>query len=117
LFLVPHGGSGKNNHLEITPRLCVGTAASAIDGTCVEVAGGRALYFGADQPRITAEAMLPWSALGLDGPPADRRIKVEVSASAWYRSRWMSLSGADPATGSADPARWPTLRLGPAAAL
>jgi hypothetical protein len=117
LFLVPHGGTGQNNHLEITPRLCAGAASTAIEGTCVEVAGGRALYFGADQPRITAEAMLPWSALGVAGPPSDRRVKVEVSASAWFRSRWMSLSGSDPAAGSADPGRWSTLRLGPAAAL
>jgi putative intracellular protease/amidase len=116
LFLVPHG-AGNNNHLEITPLLCAGSAAATIEGKCTSVAGGKALYFGADQPRITAEALLPWSAFGVAGPPDNRRLKVEVSASAWFRSRWMSLSGSDPTAGSADPAHWAPIRLGPAAAL
>jgi hypothetical protein len=76
------------------------------------VAGAEVLYFGADQPRISAEALLPWRALGLAGPPAAGRIKVEVSAGAWLRARWMSLSGRPPAESSPDPARWIPMRLG-----
>ena len=56
--------------------------------------------------------LLPWSALGGDGPPAGRRLKVEVSASAWYHSRWMSLSGLPPGKGSASPRAWIEMRLG-----
>jgi hypothetical protein len=75
------------------------------------VPGARVLYFGADQPRIVGEALIPWRAIGLEGPPASRRIRVEVSSSAWFRSRWMSLSGLSPEAGSAAPDRWSVLRL------
>jgi hypothetical protein len=50
--------------------------------------------------------------LGLAGPPLRHRIKIEVSASAWFHSRLMSLSGAAPARGSADPKRWIEMQLG-----
>jgi hypothetical protein len=93
-------------------QLCQGAPAEHRDNACATVPGGDAYYFGADQPRITAEALLPWAALGSDGPPADGRIKVEVSASAWFHSRWMSLTGMAPAKGSASPRRWIEMRLG-----
>ena len=71
---------------------------------CRPPEGGKASYFGADQPRITAEARLPWAALGAAGPPSS--IRVEVAAAAWHRSRWMSLSGAPPEEALADPSEW-----------
>ena len=46
--------------------------------SCPAVPGAQALYFGADQPRIVAEALLPWSALGLDGPPASARSRSNL---------------------------------------
>ena len=69
-------------------------------------------YFGADQPRIVAETILPWKALGLDAPPKSGKIKIEVSATAWLNARWMSLSGLPPRASSADPKRWVEMRLG-----
>lgn len=99
------------DHPPMAPLLCEGSAIAQGPNRCPPVPGGEVLYFGADQPRIVGEALLPWSALGLAGPPRDGTLKVEVSASPWFRSRWMSLSGLSPAEGSAHPERWLTVRL------
>jgi len=98
-----------HDHPPMTALLCAGEAASAAE--CAAVPGARAVYFGADQPRITAEMSLPWSALGLDAPPASGQIRLEVAATAWHRSRWMSLSGLPPAESLAQPDRWVPARL------
>lgn len=100
------------DHPPMAARLCAGAPAEHQATSCPGVQGGRALYFGADQPRIAAQALLPWAALGLDGPPRDRRVRVEVAASAWFRSRWMSLSGRPPVEASAHPERWASIALG-----
>ncbi len=76
------------------------------------VPGAKALYFGADQPRIVAEALLPWRAFGLSGPPPSRKIRIEVSARAWLRARWMSLTGLPPRQGAAEPRHWAEMTLG-----
>jgi hypothetical protein len=110
-FIPPRTKEKGRDHPLMTARLCQDAPVSA-GGDCAAVDGGEAYYFGADQPRIAAEALLPWRALGLDGPPADGRLKVEVSASAWYHSRWMSLTGLPPAKGAAAPRRWFEIRLG-----
>lgn len=110
LYFIPPRSRGKG-HPMMEPRLCAGAPAEHAGNRCLPVPGARALYFGADQPRITAEALLPWAALGLAGPPDDGQLRIEVSASAWFRSRWMSLSGLPPAQGSAAPAHWTTVRL------
>ncbi len=99
-----------HDHPPMAALLCAGEAATP--STCAAIPGADSVYFGADQPRITAEAFLPWSALGLDRSPATDRIKVEIAATAWHRSRWMSLSGLPPEEGMAHPERWPTARLG-----
>jgi len=106
LYLVPPPRG--DARAPFTATLCAG-AAQAI--SCAPVAGGRALYFGADQPRTVAAMVVPWSALGVAGPPPTRRLKLEVSARSWYRARWMSLSGLAPEAGSADPAQWREARL------
>jgi hypothetical protein len=90
--------------------LCVGEAA--YPSACAPVEGAEAVYFGADQPRITAEAFVPWSALGIDRPPQGGRIRLAISATAWHRSRWMSLSGLPPAEDFAHPEHWAVVRLG-----
>lgn len=99
------------DHPPMAPKLCLGTPAEHSVSDCAPVPGAAALYFGADQPRIAAEALIPWSALGLSGPPADKSLKVEVSSTAWHRSRWMSLSGLAPAEGARHPERWMQMRL------
>jgi hypothetical protein len=82
-------------------ELCADAAAPA----CVPVPGGQALYFGADQPRVVAAALLPWQALGIAAPP--KTIRVEIVARSWFRARWMSLSGRPPGA----PVRRVALRL------
>jgi len=106
LALVPPPRGSSDRAMRVA--LCAGGAA---DGGCAPVAGAQALYFGADQPRVVAAALLPWLALGAAGPPASGRLKLELSAVTWYRARWMSLSGNAPGT---DPARWAEIRLAPA---
>ncbi len=86
--------------------------ASANPG-CAPVAGAKVRYFGADQPRIVAEARVPWAALGLDEPPpAGHALRLEIAAWSWFRGRWMSLSGRPPAEALADPMAWRSAWLG-----
>jgi hypothetical protein len=107
LYLVPppRGASDRTMHVQ----LCAGDAVPP-DG-CAPVAGAQALYFGADQPRVVAAVLLPWSALGLAGPPASGRLRLELAARSWFRARWMSLSGRSPTAALDDPRGWPELRL------
>jgi hypothetical protein len=113
LYFIPPKTKEKD-HPPMAALLCAGSAkAGDADAGCKKVPGAEAVYFGADQPRITAEALLPWRALGIDGPPAGGEIKAEVAATAWHRSRWMSLSGLPPEQGLRRPAIWTRLRLGP----
>jgi len=110
LYFIPPKGKTRD-YPPMAPLLCAGTVAALHDNKCAEIPGTQALYFGADQPRIVAEALLPWQALGLEGPPKSGKLKIEVSAVAWYNSRWMSLSGLPPDEGSAEPQRWMSVRL------
>jgi hypothetical protein len=100
------------DHPPMAPKLCIGTPAEHSATDCTEVPGAQAIYFGADQPRIAAEALIPWSALGLSGPPAAGMLKAEISSTAWHRARWMSLSGLSPSEGAKHPERWMEMRLG-----
>jgi hypothetical protein len=77
------------DHPPMQALLCRGRPALETD--CERVTFAAAHYFGADQPRITAELFLPWSALGFAEAPA--RLPLEVTASAWHRARAMRLSG------------------------
>jgi len=77
---------------------------------CVAVPGAVATYFGSDQPRITLEATIPWAALGLATPPR-APLRMELAATAWHRSRWLSWSGRAPAAALADAAGWHTVAL------
>ncbi|HXP31740.1 MAG TPA: hypothetical protein VN832_11655 [Stellaceae bacterium] len=110
LYFIPPGPAKDSPPMSV--RLCAGAAKEHRGNRCPAVEGASALYFGADQPRVVAEALIPWSALGLAGPPTARRLRFEVSATSWFRARWMSLSGLPPEAGSADPERWATVRLG-----
>ena len=75
------------------------------DTSCAPVLNGKVHYFGADQPRITFEALIPWSALDVEAPPADG-ITFDLAVTAWYRSRWMSLTGRPPSQAMNEPSRW-----------
>jgi len=99
------------DHPPMAPKLCQGAPTNHSATDCSPVPGAQALYFGADQPRIAAEALIPWAALGLSDAPADRTLKVEISSTAWHRSRWMSLSGLAPAEGARHPEKWMAMRL------
>lgn len=79
--------------------------------SCEPVPSAVATYFGGDTPRITAEVLLPWSALGVDGPPPDRQLRVELAATAWHRARWMSWSGLPPVQAMRDASRWRVVKL------
>lgn len=92
--------------------LCAGAAAQATQSGCTPVPGAEAVYFGADQPRITAEMLIPWSALGIAPPAPGMALKAEVALTSWHSERWMSLSGRPPEAALADPSGWRVLRLG-----
>lgn len=75
-------------------------------GACDAVPSARAAYLVSDRPRITAQITLPWKALGISGPPGDKHLRVQLAATAFYRSRWMSLGGAPPAEAMSNLASW-----------
>jgi hypothetical protein len=79
---------------------------------CEEVPAAITSYFGADSPRIVAEVALPWSALGVPGPPPEKQLRMEIAAIAYHRARWMSWSGQPPAVGMQDVTAWHVVKLG-----
>jgi len=74
--------------------------------SCDAVPSATAVYQVSDRPRITAQVTLPWQALGISGPPTDRHLRVQLAATTFYRSRWMSLGGAPPAEAMKNFASW-----------
>ncbi len=111
LFFIPPR-TKIHDYPEMQAELCAGAASRAIARGCSPVAGAQAVYFGADQPRITAEARIPWSALGVSEPAAGAKLRVEIAVTSWDRDRWMSLSGRAPGAALGDPAGWRPMRLG-----
>jgi hypothetical protein len=107
LYFIPPKTKAKD-HPPMQALLCAGAAGSE----CVAVPEAKPQYFGADQPRIASATLLPWSVLGLDGPPKNGQMRIEVASTAWYRSRWMSLTGLAPERGMKEPSKWITARLG-----
>jgi hypothetical protein len=101
-----------HDYPEMTALLCLGSANQAITAGCTTVPGGKAVYFGADQPRITAETLIPWRELGIGSPVPGMPLRAEVAVTSWHRERWMSLSGRPPATAMGDPRSWRQMRLG-----
>jgi hypothetical protein len=110
LFFIPP--RTKSHDYPMTAKLCAGDAQVAITGGCTEVDGAEAVYFGADQPRITAEMVIPWSALGITAPMPGTQLRAEVAITSWDRERWMSLSGRAPADAMGHSESWRTMRLG-----
>ena len=116
LFFIPPR-TKLHDHPPMTALLCAGAAEEAIARGCKPVPDAEAVYFGADQPRITAELLLPWSAFGIASPQPGAKLRAEVAMTSWHRERWMSLSGEPPQRAMADPAHWPQMRLGDGLAL
>jgi hypothetical protein len=106
LSVIPPRDGPPKNWPQMQAELC-----RAEDAECRPIAGAMVSYFGADQPRVTTELTLPWSAFGLSAAPVDRQLRLDIAATAWYRSRWMSLSGKDPDAAMADPRYWTAYRL------
>ncbi|HEV8680619.1 MAG TPA: hypothetical protein VGQ90_14680 [Stellaceae bacterium] len=111
LFFIPPRTKLKD-HPPMSALLCADAAAQAIAAGCTPVPGAEAVYFGADQPRITAEMVIPWAVLGIAPPAPGKTLRAEVALTSWHRERWMSLSGRAPDAALADPALWRRIRLG-----
>ena len=111
LFFIPPR-TKLHDHPEMAAQLCAGPAPQAISMGCTGVSGAKAVYFGADQPRITAEMVIPWSALGIDAPTPGAQLRAEIAVTSWHRERWMSLSGRPPPAAMEDPQGWRAMRLG-----
>ncbi|HEX2228533.1 MAG TPA: hypothetical protein VHM64_15460, partial [Candidatus Binatia bacterium] len=106
LYIVPPRLFPESGAPMMRPRLCVADQVS-----CQPVPGAVTTYFGSDQPRITVEVTLPWRALGVTAPTSQADLRMEVAATAWHRSRWMSWSGLPPAQAMQDPSQWRPARL------
>jgi hypothetical protein len=78
---------------------------------CVRVPSAVATELGKDRTRIQEAIFLPWQTLGMAGPPSDGNLRVQLGATSFYRSRWMSLTGAPPAQALDNQASWRTARL------
>jgi hypothetical protein len=111
LFFIPPRTKVKD-YLEMKWTVCAGVADAAVRDGCQPAGDTQAMYFGADQPRVTAEMTIPWSYLGIEPPVAGASLKAEVAMTSWHNERWMSLSGKPPAADLADPSGWHVFRLG-----
>jgi hypothetical protein len=111
LFFIPPRRRIKD-YLEMKWVVCAGGADEAIHDGCKPAGDTQATYFGADQPRVTAEMTIPWSYLGVSPPIVGANLKAEVAMTSWHNERWMSLSGKPPEADMADPAGWHVFRLG-----
>jgi hypothetical protein len=114
LFFIPPRSHDPVHHdwQHMEAELCAGSAAEVSVRGCTAPPGAEAVYFGADQPRITAEMTLPWSLLGISPPAPGAAIHAEVAMTSFHDERWMSISGRPPDQDLADPAGWHLFRLG-----
>jgi hypothetical protein len=84
--------------------------------TCDAVPAATAVYQVSDRPRVTVQVTLPWEAVGISGSSgvaADKHLRVQLAATAFYRSRWMSLGGVPPAKAMEDLKTWrPAMLVG-----
>jgi len=107
LYVIPPKEFPKDGTPAMRPQLCRKGST-----TCVPVPAAVATSLGGDVPRVVAEVFLPWSALGVTGPPPERQLRLELATTGWHRARWMSWSGLPPEETMRDPARWRVVRLG-----
>ncbi len=100
-LLIPPRGFYRKGGLQMHIEVCRMEQAK-----CMPVPAAKALYQVSDRPRITAQISLPWRALGVSAPPRGRHLRVALAATAFFRSRWMSLGGEPPEKTMLDTARW-----------
>lgn len=127
---VDAGGGPRRIELRVVPQEAVQTseketklsfAAQACwyagGDECSAVPGATARYFGTalDQPRVILKAFIPWFQLGVTDPPRRAALRLDVGVTAFYRSRWMSISGIAPEVSIARPDNWRPVKLGSAA--
>ena len=111
LFFIPPR-TKIHDYPEMAAELCAGPAATGDRDGCTPIAGSEAVYFGADQPRITAEALIPWSALGA-APPAAGSLCVSIPRSRrGIASAGCRCPAGRPSAAMRDPAAWRRMRLG-----
>ena len=115
LFFIPPRTRVKD-YLEMKWTVCAGDADATIRDGCKPPGATEAVYFGADQPRVTAEMTIPWSYLGVAPPVAGASLRAEVAMTSWHNERWMSLSGQPPEKAMAEPGSWHVFKLGDGAA-
>jgi hypothetical protein len=106
LFISPPRVHPEKEALQMRVEICHMDHA-----TCNHVRGAVTTYFGSDTPRITAETFLPWEALGVEVPPDQQQLRMELAMTAFHRSRWMSWSGLPPGQAMQDSSRWRTVKL------
>ena len=111
LFFIPPKTKIKD-YLEMKWAVCAGDADAVARDGCQPPGETQAIYFGADQPRVTAEMTIPWSYLGVSPPIAGASLRAEVAMTSWHNERWMSLSGKPPEVDLADPSGWHLFKLG-----
>jgi hypothetical protein len=114
LFFIPPRERDQVHHdyQSMAAELCDGPAQQTIEHGCTAPSGAEAVYFGSDQPRITAEMTIPWSALGVAPPAPGATLRAEVAMTSWHRERWMSVSGRAPDADLADSSGWHKFKLG-----
>jgi hypothetical protein len=110
LYFVPSRASPRGDTSSIGVHLC-----QMRNATCAPVPFAVTTHFGGGIPRLTAEVLLPWSAMGMSGPPSDKQLHMELTATSFHRARWMSWSGLLPEVALRHPARWQLVKLGPRA--
>jgi len=66
---------------------------------------------GSDGARIKLQITIPWQALGIAGPPRKGKLRLQLGATSFYRSRWMSLSGETPQKAIDNLASWKSVGL------
>ena len=100
-LLIPPKGFYRKGGLPMHIEVCRMEQAK-----CIPVPAARAVYQVSDRPRITAQISLPWRALGVSAPPRGHHLRIALAATAFFRSRWMSLGGEPPEKTMLDTARW-----------
>jgi hypothetical protein len=106
VLVFPLGNTPRTMNCPLRVEVCERTP----DG-CVPLPSAVATDLGSDVTRIREAIILPWSALGIAGPPRDGNLRVQLGATSFYRSRWMSLTGAPPAQALDDQSSWRIARL------
>jgi hypothetical protein len=106
LFLIPPRVFPKHGAPAMRIRVCAMRSRG-----CEIVPAAVAEYFGSDQPRISLQVALPWAVLGVPASPGDGRLRLQIAVTAFFRSRWMSLSGERPEDAMKHVANWEAATL------